>query len=240
MFRLLLAQAAGGGGGDVTTGMFWWYDAQALSGYANGDPVASWPDSSGNSRTATQDQGTSAWQPTYTTGAIHTHPAVRFQSFGGNGRGFSMPGTFNPSEAHLFIVARPESNSPPYHIGSISFGPTFPATVDGTGTITDHFGSNSSRSVGAAGVDTTAGFIYHAHAASGLWEAHVGNSLLYTNATNTVTWGVQKLGAYLSGGSFNTEFLGYIGEFRVYDSALTGTQVTNITNALGTKWGITP
>lgn len=233
----------GGGGGDITAGLFWWYDAQALAGLSNLDPLATWPDASGNANDATADVGTAAYQPHYYTGAINGHPAVRFESFGGNGRGYAMPGTFNPSEGHLFIVCRIITAGPPYQLGDRNIGYNFPATSDGSGIITDHFGSSVARTVGAAGVDTTAGFIYHAHSVAGLWEADVGATPAYSDGTNTPTWDVaagHKLGYFLYAGA--TAVVGdlYIGEFRVYSGALSGADVTTIVTALGTKWGITP
>jgi hypothetical protein len=243
MMRVMLAQAAGGGGGgDVTTGLHWWYDAQALSGFADMDPVATWPDLSGNGRDATADTGTAAWQGRYRTNALNGHPAVELFASGGNTRGYSMPGAGLTGEAHLFIVSSVAAASPPYHLGSQSFGPSFPATSDGTGTISDHFGTNTSRAVGAAGVNTTTaggGFLYHAHAATGQWDCDVNGVNKVNTASNTLQYGTQKLGAWLFGGFSTTIFQGRIGEFRVYDGALSSADITNIENALAAKWGIT-
>ena len=45
----------------------------------------------------------------------------------------------------------------------------------------------------------------------------------------------------MGAGSIATPYQGYIGEFRVYDGALPNgdTDVSDITTALATKWGIT-
>jgi hypothetical protein len=235
-------RGGGGGGGDVLVGLYWHYDAQNMGAFANLDPVPTWIDQSGNLRHATSDTPTAAWQRHYYASAINGFPAVRFEYSGANARGYSIPGAFGPSEAHLFIVSKVDATSPPYALGPSGSGqnPSFPATVDGSATIVDHFGSTVQRAVGTAGVDTTDGFIYHAHSIAGLWESHVGNTAKASFGTNTVTWGGQKLGSWLLFGSIVNPFVGYIGEFRVYSGSLTPTQVTNITNALGTKWGITP
>jgi hypothetical protein len=241
MFRALLAQTAAAGGGDVTTGMRWWYDAQALSGYVDMDPVPTWPDGSGNANTATAISGNSAWQPRYRTNALNGHPAVEFFASGGNSRGYTMPGGAPPGEEHLFIVSSVATASPPYHLGSQSFGPSFPATIDGTGTLQDHFGTTVARTC-TPGVNTTTaggGFIYHAHGATGQWDNDVNGVTKVNDPSNTVGYGSQLLGQWNFGGFSANIFQGRIGEFRVYDGALSSTDITNIENALATKWGIT-
>ena len=245
MHRLLLAASnsfgPGGPGSDVTTGLHWWYDAQALSGFADMDPVATWPDSSGNGRDATSQTGTAAWQGRYRTNALNGHPAVELFASGGNTRGYSMPGGGLTGEAHLFIVSSVAAASPPYHLGSQSFGPSFPATTDGTGTLNDHFGTSTSRTC-TPGVNTTTaggGFVYHAHAATGQWDNDANGVVKVNDATNTLEYGTQVLGAWIFGGFSTTIFQGRIGEFRVYDGALSSTDITNIETALATKWGIT-
>lgn len=67
------------------TGLVFWLDAAALA-LANGDPVASWTDASGNGRHAVQATG--AAQPTYRTNQINGLPAVDFD---GTGDGLQVP-----------------------------------------------------------------------------------------------------------------------------------------------------
>lgn len=53
------------------------YDAQAIGGLANADPVSTWIDDSGDPA-SNLTQGIALNQPTYRTNAINGHPAVRF------------------------------------------------------------------------------------------------------------------------------------------------------------------
>jgi hypothetical protein len=56
----------------ITANLFRRYDAQALTGLADGDPVTTWPDTSGNGGHAT------GAGPVYKTGVLHGRPSVRF------------------------------------------------------------------------------------------------------------------------------------------------------------------
>ena len=53
-----------------------WLRADAITGLNDTDPVATWPDSSGNSNDATQ--GTAADRPLYRTNIVNGLPIVRF------------------------------------------------------------------------------------------------------------------------------------------------------------------
>lgn len=57
-------------------GLAAWYDASAIGGLADNDPVSAWADLSGNSRTLTTDPGGGA--ATYKTSIRNSLPVVRF------------------------------------------------------------------------------------------------------------------------------------------------------------------
>jgi concanavalin A-like lectin/glucanase superfamily protein len=61
---------------DDLAGLEAWYKADAITGLADADPVATWIDSSGNGRDATQ--ATEANKPTYQTAELNGLPIVRF------------------------------------------------------------------------------------------------------------------------------------------------------------------
>lgn len=52
-----------------------WYKADAITGLSDGDPIDTWPDSSGNSRDLTQ---TGTARPLYKTGIVNSLPVARF------------------------------------------------------------------------------------------------------------------------------------------------------------------
>ncbi len=56
-------------------GLEYWFKADAITGLSDADPVATWPDSSGNGRDATQ--GVAGLRPTYRTSVQNGLPVVR-------------------------------------------------------------------------------------------------------------------------------------------------------------------
>jgi hypothetical protein len=58
------------------SGLQAWYDASQLTGFADGDPIGSTTDFSGNSRHATQSTGSK--KPVYKTGILNGRPVMRF------------------------------------------------------------------------------------------------------------------------------------------------------------------
>jgi hypothetical protein len=62
--------------GCESTNLLLWLRADALTGLASGDPVADWPDASGNGHSASQP--TAARKPKYVASALNGLPAVSF------------------------------------------------------------------------------------------------------------------------------------------------------------------
>lgn len=71
-----LGGGGGGSGPPVTTGLIARWEADAILGLNDGDPVATWPDQSLSARNATQ--ATAANRPLFKTNIFGTQPAVRF------------------------------------------------------------------------------------------------------------------------------------------------------------------
>ena len=78
-----IAALASGCGDDATapnpasfSGLVAWFDASSLSGFAEDDPVGTWPDRSGNGNDATQ--ATAANQPLYKASLIGGKPGLSF------------------------------------------------------------------------------------------------------------------------------------------------------------------
>lgn len=101
---LFLTGVGGGVSGPVLAGLVAWYDASDLV-LANGDPVASWPDKSGNGRTLTQ--GTAAARPSYVASGIGGKPAVRGDGVDDMLSYASGPTPFLTAGWTLITVARP-------------------------------------------------------------------------------------------------------------------------------------
>lgn len=73
---LLMAIATAQAQSPPTAGLKLWLKADAIAGLNSGDPVSTWPDSSGNGYAATQ--ATPANQPHYVTNVLNGLPAVQF------------------------------------------------------------------------------------------------------------------------------------------------------------------
>lgn len=66
-----------------------WFSADSMTGLTNGQPVADWPDLSGNSDDAAQ--AISTLQPTYVVDALNGLPVVRFNASNSNALAFPRP-----------------------------------------------------------------------------------------------------------------------------------------------------
>lgn len=87
------------------TGLAGWYKADAITSLSDGDAVASWVDSSGNSNTLTQS--TAGAQPSYETNELNSLPIVRFDkdaSPGDNVFNADLGGDFEPGTGDFFIA----------------------------------------------------------------------------------------------------------------------------------------
>jgi len=79
-----------------------WYRVDAITGLADGDPVASWVDSTANARTLTQS--TADYRPAYKVSIQNGRPAIRF-----DGTNDLLTGAFAGSlQFTVFSVQRPD------------------------------------------------------------------------------------------------------------------------------------
>lgn len=212
------------------------YDAQALVGFADEDPVTSWPDVDNPGAGHDAPAGNASFPGHYDTGVMNGHPGVRIETLGGNSRGYGIPVTYAPTEGEAIIVVRARAGGKFWHFGSIAFGPDMPTTSGGT--MADHFGSSVARSF-TIGTDPTVPFIYRARAKAGEWTCWVNGVQKLTTATNTGTWGVSNFGMWLSGGAFANSFDGWFGELFFRSSHYSATDAAALEALLASKWGIT-
>lgn len=85
-------------------GLVGWWKADALT-LADGDPVSSWTDSSGNGFDATQ--ATPANQPVFNTGQLNGLPAVNF-----NGSSDSLAAAITSTAQPFTVFAVADADSP--------------------------------------------------------------------------------------------------------------------------------
>lgn len=99
-----------------------WWDADAISGRNDGDPVASWNDASGNGVHAVQ--ANAAYQPTYKTAELNDRPVVRFA---GDYLTLASPGVYVGAACTVFVVSkRSDSHFSPLINKDVSNGPKLP------------------------------------------------------------------------------------------------------------------
>ena len=89
------------------TGLTIWYAADSLSGYSNGDPVATWPDLSGNANDALQAIG--GLEPTYTTGLLNGKPGLHFTRT--SGQFLQTVSLFTLSQPYTFFIVSRSTSS---------------------------------------------------------------------------------------------------------------------------------
>jgi hypothetical protein len=117
--RTIVTVSNGGGGGtspiqpDSISNLVLWLKADAIVGLSDGDPVATWEDSSSANNDASQS--TENKKPLYKTNIINSLPVVRF-----DGSNDSMSNSWIPSHPFtIFLVAK---NSGPYNYNSRLIG----------------------------------------------------------------------------------------------------------------------
>ena len=89
----LIAQTGPASVGTSTDNQLW-LDVSQLTGFSDGDDVATWTDFSGNTNNGTVN-GATATSLTYRTGVINGYPVIRFRRNGVNTNHFDF-GNFMP------------------------------------------------------------------------------------------------------------------------------------------------
>lgn len=215
-------------------GLQLWLDASQVSG-ADGDPVTTWGDLSGNGRNATQS--TTAAKPTLKTAVQNGRSALLFD---GTDDSIATAAAVFTGAAARTVVAIYRDTKGGAHVS--------PICGQSTGSSGSTWFVLQSRNSGAVGDPYLAGFANDltGPAVDGLWKVAV---VTYDGATATT----YKNGAQANTGAktYNTvnqpfaigadasSFLGgYVGEIAVYNTALSAADRQRIERYLGAKWGI--
>jgi hypothetical protein len=223
---------------DTVTGLYQWLKADAIAGLSDGDPVATWEDSSVNNRDAAQSNG--SFRPTYETGELNSLPIVRF-----NGAfQFLNCGNFSAlTEGEVFVVVKID-NDPPGNINQAGLWTlggedeyTFYPFTDSS--IYEDFGTNSRKTVGNPTPSLASWRIYNVFSAASDWGAAIDGTSISSTGTNTVAFptdvrlGISQIGG---GGAYSLD--GDIAEFIMYDNKLASGDRTAIVTHLQGKYGL--
>lgn len=220
-----------GGVGNAATNRFW-YRADQLSGNpANGDPITTWPDQSGNSVNAT---GVNS--PTFAANGPNGRPSI---AFNGLNQYFTTATLAGLSQGEAFIVPRINVDPPAldirtalWHLGG-GASTHYPWT---NGNLYESFGTNIRRD--NIPIDPLTQLrIYNAASRSGLWENRLDGTLLLTTNTNTPFFPTNPRFGTNSGTNLFLD--GFISEVIMYSTVLNNAQRIIVENYLSSKFAIT-
>jgi hypothetical protein len=233
---------------EIPTGMLLWLRATDLGGVDN-STVTTWEDQSGNSNDGT-GAGDSGAKPVLKTAQTPDGgPAVYVDSTSSNRRITFADFLTGTAAAEVFVVIRAVSDPAPggspavnngfWRFGSAGGGSSAAHYPFTDGVIYDDFGSNSRKTVGNPSDALTDWHVYNVSSASAAWTSRLDGTVLYTTATNTVSWDtVPKLGiGYTSGADQVGQF--YFAELIIYPSVLGTDERTTVLEYLAGRHGIT-
>lgn len=199
--------------------------------------VSAWADQSGNSNSFAQSNG--GYQPAYTAAAQNGLPVV---TWGGTNKYLLSSGNITLSNFTFFaILSRPVwSNSQDKGVWGHNSSPTQKAFGVNFTNVFLGFSSATPKVLGPIGSLTNASF----H----LLSAGLGpsSSFLRKNKTSIASSvsnaSTTEITAQMIIGSLNYPVVidhwdGAMGEMLIYNSVLTGTDLTNVENYLQAKWG---
>ncbi len=213
----------GGGGGfqpsDIA-GLKLWLKADSLA-LADGNPVSTWTDSSGNGNDAT---GSSTARPTYKTAIVGGKPVVRF-----DGSNDVLATSFVTPSAHTIFVVYNRTNLSPIGSGPGGDGPlwrgtnVWPSISSGFATLstTIYTGAWSYLALTWNGTSTS----------TGAWLN--GADVFTLSSFPVAATDPLQLGSSLDG-----FYSGDIAEVCVFDSLLNTTDRQLVENYFHTKYGI--
>lgn len=199
-----------------------WLRADAITGCADGDPLAIWLDQSGNERNA--EWGVNTQQPTYQTNEVNSLPCLNFDN---SNDGLVTPWVVSSGELSMLVLLRTSLTSGTHRAvqGSNNWliGSAINAYVYYNGTF---------RNDGAISAGTWK-YLYITQAASG-WTFYVNGSSVGSGAgggyPGTIGLGVR--------GAFSDPFGGDIAEIIGYSRVLTTTERDAISQYIRDKYAL--
>lgn len=209
-----------------------WFSADSITGLANADTVATWPDMSGNGNNAVQ--ANSSLRPTFRTGVFNGLPVVRFGGTGGN---LVAPVPTTSLQYTMLLVCTLSNTSGGYNGGLSSYNGT-----SGNGYGFNVLTSNAQGYHGGVAVGSTATPLNTTALNVYALRRSGGTTTMFMNGVSQGTYSSTPLtpttGFYVGAADLAYRFLGDIAETMLYDNAISLGELTSITGSLKTKWGI--
>lgn len=218
-----------------------WYRADSVSG-VDGDPVATWPDRSGNGRDASQVN--TGNRPVLKTSIVNGQPVVRFD---GTNDYLDLPSFISSfTAAEIFIVIKPDTYPPSAFTSGIwNFGPnSTPASHYSwtTGGIYESFGTATRQDEIAPGMSLAAWRVYNVTTSSTGWAARLDGTILRSLGSNTVAWPTTaRIGGVLQTDTTSNSYIwfdGDIAEVILFNTSLNGSDRSTVQSYLCTRYGL--
>lgn len=204
-------------------GLKLWLKADAITGLSDGDSVASWSDSSGNSNDAVQ--ATTANKPTYKTGIINSLPVVRFDDTDD----YIVTPSISWTNQTIFVVLKGTGGG--YPVGFTTGSEN--AVIYGFVANTLEIYNGPRIQIGNFSSFAYATIIRNS---SGTTTVRKNGTQTGTSASvNIPAASVVKLGV---SGSLTDPWGGDIAELLIYDAVISGDDLTNVETYLADKYGL--
>lgn len=208
-----------------STGLLIHLKADAIVGLNDGDPVATWEDSSSNNNDATQ--GSAGNRPTYQTNEINGLPVVRFD---GSNDFLNLVDLSALTSAEIFFVLKVTNTSGGHLLGTAGSN-HYP--FSGDSNLYESFGTNARKDGIAPGVTVSNFHRYSIYSAAGDYAMFHNGSSIFSTASNTVAFSAApKIG---DNGSLNF-IAGDIAEIILYDHKLSSGDRTAVQEYLAGKY----
>lgn len=235
------------------SGLLAWYKGDTLTG-SNSDPIATWPDGSGNASDATQATGGA--RPTLVTANLNGKNVVRFTA--ANSQYFDLPNVFSEASAgSIFMVIKKTADPASggdlgiHRIGNSTGGSNSGHMPYLDGNIYSEFGTDTRKTAGNPTPSLASWRIIGIHSAAsdcgfyidgGVYTAGVG-APFYSTASNTVGFdSAPKFGRSVrdpTGSPYLYYMDGWTAEIVLTNAKLGATDRQKLEGFLAHKWGLT-
>jgi hypothetical protein len=209
-------------------GLQLWLDASDASSVTldGSNNVEQWNDKSGNARHATQ--ATALLRPAYSTAAVNSLNAVTF-----NGTSHRVAtGSFSVSQPYTLCVVISSTNNGSFRVMFESSSPRMSLFSQSGTSLFYNAGSDISGSVT---ISTNV-----ARLITGVFAGASSSLRFDKSAVSTTSPGTNAIGGGCTIGSTPSgtfPFAGSICEILLYNTALSGTDLTNVESYLSSRWG---
>ncbi len=216
-----------------------WFKGNELAG-ANNDPIANWPDDSGNGNDMTN--GSAPPRPLLATSLLNSMNVVRFVNASNHFLQIDLDTFSGATAASAYVVFKVDAD-PPVSTGGLwrvgtGFANLHPHT---DGVIYDGFGATVRKTTGDPTPALTSWRIYGVHSAANDWGSFIDGVSFFSTATNTV--GFEPTGPSFGrgddGAGSTVTLQGHVAEVIFTNAKQSQANREKVEGYLAHKWGLT-